>query len=251
MIEKLDFVGVPTQDVERAKKFYGETLGLRKDDKTESEFWVGETCLGIWEPEQQGMPFAPSEERPPRPARRGRREGARRARGEGRRVRRRHLRHRRLPHGPVHRPRRQRPDAAPPLRAAGLTPALMDASASTLPAPAASAGRSFLGMNDVDRRRMLEMEERIRPVRAITMAALGVAVLVSGAWIGYWTIIPVVAIAASVRRRRLDLEAGPLPRVRDHERLGALAGRDRRGGRPHRRRRQPDPRAWRRCRSSA
>ena len=60
MIEKLDFVGVPTQDVERAKQFYGETLGLRKDDKSESEFWVGETCLGIWEPEQQGMPFAPS-----------------------------------------------------------------------------------------------------------------------------------------------------------------------------------------------
>ena len=59
MIEKLDFVGVPTQDVERAKKFYGETLGLRKDDKSEAEFWVGETCLGVWEPEQQGMPFAP------------------------------------------------------------------------------------------------------------------------------------------------------------------------------------------------
>ena len=30
MIETLDFVGVPTQDFERAKKFYGETLGLRR-----------------------------------------------------------------------------------------------------------------------------------------------------------------------------------------------------------------------------
>jgi len=59
MIEKLDFVGVPTQDVERAKEFYGGTLGLRKDDKSDAEFWVGETCLGIWEPEQQGMKFAP------------------------------------------------------------------------------------------------------------------------------------------------------------------------------------------------
>ena len=36
---------------------------------------------------------------------------------QGRRVQRRHLRHRRLPHGALHRPRRQRPDAAPPLRA--------------------------------------------------------------------------------------------------------------------------------------
>ena len=71
----------------------------------------------------------------------------------------------------------------------------MEATASTLHAPAQTAGRSLLGMDAVDRRRMLEMEERIRPVRAITMAALAVAVLISGAWIGYWTIIPVVVVA--------------------------------------------------------
>ena len=59
MIEKLDFVGVPTQDVDRAKAFYGETLGLRRDDHAETDFWVGDTCLGIWEPSNQGIPFAP------------------------------------------------------------------------------------------------------------------------------------------------------------------------------------------------
>lgn len=59
MIEKLDFVGIPTQNVDRAKAFYGETLGLRRDDSAETDFWVGDTCLGIWEPAQQGMPFAP------------------------------------------------------------------------------------------------------------------------------------------------------------------------------------------------
>jgi len=58
-ITKLDFVGVPTRDPERARRFYGETLGLRKDEQAEYEFWVGETCLGIWEPEKQGMPFQP------------------------------------------------------------------------------------------------------------------------------------------------------------------------------------------------
>ncbi|MDW5598350.1 VOC family protein [Conexibacter stalactiti] len=58
-ITKLDFVAVPSQDADRARQFYGETLGLRKDDKADYEFWVGETCLGIWEPERQGMPFAP------------------------------------------------------------------------------------------------------------------------------------------------------------------------------------------------
>lgn len=56
---KLDFVAVPSQDADRSRQFYGETLGLRKDDKADYEFWVGETCLGIWEPARQGMPFAP------------------------------------------------------------------------------------------------------------------------------------------------------------------------------------------------
>ncbi len=58
-ITKLDFVGIPTQDAERARRFYAETLGLRPDPKSEYEFWVGETCLAIWEPEKQGMPFQP------------------------------------------------------------------------------------------------------------------------------------------------------------------------------------------------
>jgi predicted enzyme related to lactoylglutathione lyase len=58
-ISKLDFVGVPSQDAERSRTFYGETLGLRADDKSQYEFWVGATCLGIWEPEKMGMPFAP------------------------------------------------------------------------------------------------------------------------------------------------------------------------------------------------
>lgn len=59
MIEKLDFVGIPTQDVDRAKAFYGETLGLRKDKHAETDFWVGDTCLGIWEPASQGIAFSP------------------------------------------------------------------------------------------------------------------------------------------------------------------------------------------------
>lgn len=58
-IKSLDFVGVPTRDADRAAAFYGETLGLRKDDHSDYEFWVGETCLGIWKPEDQGIPFQP------------------------------------------------------------------------------------------------------------------------------------------------------------------------------------------------
>jgi catechol 2,3-dioxygenase-like lactoylglutathione lyase family enzyme len=59
MISKLDFVGVPSQDAERSRTFYVETLGLRPDEHSRFEFWVGETCFGIWEPERFGMEFAP------------------------------------------------------------------------------------------------------------------------------------------------------------------------------------------------
>jgi catechol 2,3-dioxygenase-like lactoylglutathione lyase family enzyme len=58
-ITKADFVGVPSQDAERSRAFYVETLGLRPDDKGQFEFWVGDTCFGIWEPEKMGMSFAP------------------------------------------------------------------------------------------------------------------------------------------------------------------------------------------------
>jgi predicted enzyme related to lactoylglutathione lyase len=58
-ITKLDFVGIPSQDADRSRSFYAETLGLRPDDNAQYEFWIGETCVGIWEPEKQGMPFQP------------------------------------------------------------------------------------------------------------------------------------------------------------------------------------------------
>ncbi len=58
-ITGLDFVTIPTQDPDRAARFYGEVLGLRKDDKADYEFWAGSTCLAIWAPEQVGRPFIP------------------------------------------------------------------------------------------------------------------------------------------------------------------------------------------------
>ena len=57
VIEGLDFLGVPTQDPERSRVFYRDVLGLRPDEHAEWEQWAGDTCLGIWEPEKQGMPF--------------------------------------------------------------------------------------------------------------------------------------------------------------------------------------------------
>jgi catechol 2,3-dioxygenase-like lactoylglutathione lyase family enzyme len=59
MIKKLDFVAVPSRDAERSRAFYVDTLGLRPDDRARFEFWVGDTCCVIWEPERFGREFAP------------------------------------------------------------------------------------------------------------------------------------------------------------------------------------------------
>jgi len=59
MISKLDFVGIPSQDAERSRAFYIDTLGLRPDEQSRFEAWCGDTCFGIWEPEKMGMSFAP------------------------------------------------------------------------------------------------------------------------------------------------------------------------------------------------
>jgi catechol 2,3-dioxygenase-like lactoylglutathione lyase family enzyme len=58
-VEGLDFVAVPSRDAERSRRFYVETLGLRPDERSRFEFWVGDTCFGIWQPEQLGMEFVP------------------------------------------------------------------------------------------------------------------------------------------------------------------------------------------------
>jgi len=59
MIASIDFVAVPSEDSERSRAFYVDTLGLRPDDKARFEFWAGETCFAIWEPAKVGFAFAP------------------------------------------------------------------------------------------------------------------------------------------------------------------------------------------------
>ena len=59
VIQRLDFLGIPSQDAERSRTFYVETLGLRPDENAKAEFWVGDTCFGIWMPEQWGEEFTP------------------------------------------------------------------------------------------------------------------------------------------------------------------------------------------------
>lgn len=59
MITKLDFIGIPSTNTERSRAFYIDTLGLKQDERVESEFWVEDTCFSIWEPAKAGFEFTP------------------------------------------------------------------------------------------------------------------------------------------------------------------------------------------------
>ncbi len=55
----VDFVSVPTQDLERATRFYGETLGLHrsvyKPERNFAEFETGTVTLSVVNPEKMGI----------------------------------------------------------------------------------------------------------------------------------------------------------------------------------------------------
>jgi predicted enzyme related to lactoylglutathione lyase len=60
-VQRTDFVAVPTRDRERAVAFYEETLGLRKNQVSDTwiEFETGNLTLSIVTPEEVGIEFAP------------------------------------------------------------------------------------------------------------------------------------------------------------------------------------------------
>ena len=61
-VEQVDFVSVLTQDIGRAKKFYGETLGLpiETEGENDMEFTLGQVTLDVFNPTSIGQEFAPS-----------------------------------------------------------------------------------------------------------------------------------------------------------------------------------------------
>ena len=48
----------------------------------------------------------------------------------------------------------------------------------------------------MDRQRLLDMEERLKPVRRLAMGMLAVVLVASGPWLGWWTLLP-LGLAAS------------------------------------------------------
>ena len=61
-MERVDFVSVLTQDLQRAKRFYTEVLGLEVETEGESnmELRLGQVTLDVFDPSSIGQPFARS-----------------------------------------------------------------------------------------------------------------------------------------------------------------------------------------------
>jgi catechol 2,3-dioxygenase-like lactoylglutathione lyase family enzyme len=62
-VVRTDFVGIYTQDLERSIKFYGETLGLKRNEKAHAEwpeFETGNVTLLLTSPEKTGVKFSPN-----------------------------------------------------------------------------------------------------------------------------------------------------------------------------------------------
>jgi catechol 2,3-dioxygenase-like lactoylglutathione lyase family enzyme len=57
--ERVDFVAIPVTDKDRALQFYGETLGLERDAKSnsDSDFALGNVTVLLVFPEQMGRPM--------------------------------------------------------------------------------------------------------------------------------------------------------------------------------------------------
>jgi catechol 2,3-dioxygenase-like lactoylglutathione lyase family enzyme len=62
-IERVDYVRVPVRDIEKAKHFYGELLGLRQNPNSPADDWIeyeaGNVTLAVMTPETHDYEFTP------------------------------------------------------------------------------------------------------------------------------------------------------------------------------------------------
>lgn len=74
-----------------------------------------------------------------------------------------------------------------------------------------ASGTSWLCRDDSDRDRLIDMEGRIKRVRVMSLAVLGAALVLSAPWLGWWTLLPLLAAGAgfSVMDRGLEKAARP------------------------------------------
>jgi predicted enzyme related to lactoylglutathione lyase len=62
-VERVDFVRIPVTDIEKAKRFYGEVLGLEQKLNSPGDDWIefetGNVTLAVMTPHTHGYEFAP------------------------------------------------------------------------------------------------------------------------------------------------------------------------------------------------
>jgi catechol 2,3-dioxygenase-like lactoylglutathione lyase family enzyme len=59
-VERVDFITIPTRDIERSRAWYHEVLGLPSDPNNQEELTAGQVTLTFWNPSQDGIDFSPS-----------------------------------------------------------------------------------------------------------------------------------------------------------------------------------------------
>jgi catechol 2,3-dioxygenase-like lactoylglutathione lyase family enzyme len=60
-VEQIDFLTIPTRDVERAVAFYRDVLGLPHSEYSEGEVEAPNVTLSFWNPEKESLEFKPNE----------------------------------------------------------------------------------------------------------------------------------------------------------------------------------------------
>ncbi len=62
-VERVDYIRVPVDDIEQANHFYGEVLGLRRNENSPGDDWVeyeaGNVTLAVMTPHTHEYEFAP------------------------------------------------------------------------------------------------------------------------------------------------------------------------------------------------
>jgi catechol 2,3-dioxygenase-like lactoylglutathione lyase family enzyme len=62
-VERVDYVRVPVRDIEKAKHFYGELLGLEKNPNSPDDDWIeyeaGNVTLAVMTPHTHDYEFTP------------------------------------------------------------------------------------------------------------------------------------------------------------------------------------------------
>jgi catechol 2,3-dioxygenase-like lactoylglutathione lyase family enzyme len=59
-VEQVDFITIPTRDVQRSVAFYRDVLGIPESEYTDGEVEAPNVTLSFWNPTERGVEFQPN-----------------------------------------------------------------------------------------------------------------------------------------------------------------------------------------------